>query len=65
MNEIVISDRSNEIVISGENCRLEILSIATDAHGRRHILLKSHPLKKGTPACAKENSKSEWKLEVQ
>lgn len=59
MNHIVISYRSNEIIISEENCRLEILSIGADAHGRRHILLKSHPLEKGTAACAQQNEESE------
>ncbi len=46
-NSIVIPDRSNEIIITGENCILEILSLATDAYGRRHILIKSHPNGKG------------------
>lgn len=51
---IEIPDRSNEITITGENCDLEILSMGTDAYGRRHILLRSHP-KKGASACAQDN----------
>lgn len=58
MNQLVILDRSNEIIISGENCRLEILSLLTDAHGRRHVLLKSHALEKGAEAGAQENKRS-------
>lgn len=39
----IVPDNSNVIIISGENCRIEILSIGTDDQGRTHILLKSHP----------------------
>lgn len=50
ISDIVIPDRSNEIIITGQNCQLEIVSIGQDAHGRRHVLLKSHPKKVTTTA---------------
>lgn len=40
---VVTPDRSNEIIIEIENCTTEVVSIETDEHGRRHILLKAHP----------------------